>query len=459
MWQVKEVFRNSGRRYTSPVNINPREDGGSTGVPISNVVDQQEYTSMRGKSPQECLSLLNVMPLEVMDYILAFAPSSILFQVRGVCKVFSTFISRRTFLQARAELRPFECPLSPLSFIVEKGKWQVVGLNYQAHLMEDQKVWEKLPPFTFASPDPDLFKGFLVAGHGGLICAEVGNSDGPDKLVLYNPLTMKTLLLPSLIAPRHPVALSLHVTRSTKRDTYIPSFRVIAVGSAANGTERLSRKTEVYDSAEGKWKVAGDVPGADFSINEYQTGVFCESLNLLLCVGFMIDGRKGILAFDVVQCRWRENWVCPLHELPADNEAPTFVHFSIAVLVECSGVIYLFSEHERNKKVSHCIDRLDLDSAGGYTWTRKVTRERQRNQALLVYPEFTCVPLKDHKLCIFNTIERSGVVYDMQDDPIDPSKYEALPAPPALGNKTLFHSLNPITYAFEPSFVVDLPEN
>lgn len=25
----------------------PREDGGSTGVPISNVVDQQEYTSMR----------------------------------------------------------------------------------------------------------------------------------------------------------------------------------------------------------------------------------------------------------------------------------------------------------------------------------------------------------------------------------------------------------------------------
>lgn len=88
-----------------------------------------------------------------------------------------------------------------------------------------------------------------------------------------------------------------------------------------------------------------------------------------------------------------------------------------------------------------------------------MTRERQRNQALLVYPEFTCVPLKDHKLCIFNTIERSGVVYDMQDDPIDPSKYEALPAPPALGNKTLFHSLNPITYAFEPSFVVDLPEN
>lgn len=117
----------------------PREDGGSTGVPISNVVDQQEYTSMRGKSPQECLSLLNVMPLEVMDYILAFAPSSILFQVRGVCKVFSTFISRRTFLQARAELRPFECPLSPLSFIVEKGNWQAVGLDNQAHLMEDQK--------------------------------------------------------------------------------------------------------------------------------------------------------------------------------------------------------------------------------------------------------------------------------------------------------------------------------
>lgn len=103
--------------------------------------------------------------------------------MHGVCQVFPTFISRRTFLQARAELRPFECPLSPLSFIVEKGKWQAVGLNYQAHLMEDQKVWEKLPPFTFASLDPDLLKGLLVDGHGSFICEEVGNADEPEDLL------------------------------------------------------------------------------------------------------------------------------------------------------------------------------------------------------------------------------------------------------------------------------------
>jgi hypothetical protein len=209
----------------------------------------------------------------------------------------------------------------------------------------------------------------------------------------------------------------------------------------------------VFDSVKGKWEAAGDVPGSDFSLNDYQSGVYCERLKLLLCVGFMVNGSKGILAFNVENRKWREDFVCPFHQLHPVTDTALTVYFAIAQLVECSGRIYLFSEQEAGGHVTHCIDRLDLDNRGGYTWTRIVTLPRQGNRALLVYPEYTCVPRGENKLCIFNTIEKTGVVYDMLKDPVISEPHESLPAPP-IENGIMFHSLNPVGYAFEPSFGV-----
>jgi hypothetical protein len=62
----------------------------------------------------------------------------------------------------------------------------------------------------------------------------------------------------------------------------------------------------------------------------------------------------------------------------------------------------------------------------------------------------------EKKLCIFNTIERSGVVYDMSEEAVDPERYEELPACTPMDDGVVFHSLNPVAYAFEPSFGVSV---
>nr|PNR35473.1 hypothetical protein PHYPA_023373 [Physcomitrium patens] len=287
-----------------------------------------------------------------------------------------------------ADVCPVEGHLSPLVFFVEKGQWHILGLDNLC------RKWKTLPPLRslIPIPDPDLFKDFLVAGHVGLFCMNVSNALESEKLLVTNPLTGEVYPLPDLIIPRHPVVLSLHVTE-TRKTICESTFRVIAVGSAAVGSEHLSRKTEVYCSSKGNWEVLEDVPGAYFSLNDYQTGVYCESQNVLLLTGFMGNGNKGILALDVVKGKWRQNWTCSYLRVPPDGNPEATIHFATAQLVKCDDVIYLFTEQEAIGKVTHCIDRLDLEKEGGFTWTRKLVRQREGKRALLVYPEFTCVPI------------------------------------------------------------------
>ncbi|KAG0585782.1 hypothetical protein KC19_2G038600 [Ceratodon purpureus] len=398
----------------------------------------------------------NSLPPEVQELILAFLPLDQLFQAGLVCKNFLNVTKRRSFHQARARLRLKECCLSPLVVYAERDSWHLRGFDYE------NRVWRKLPPFKspIPAPDPDLFKDFLVAADKGLFCMNVGKASEAEKLYVYNPLSGEAFELPALELSRHPVVISVHVTLAKKNDDMVASsFVVIVIGSAAIGTGRLSRKTDVYDSVKGRWEAGEDVPGAEFSLNEYQTGVYCERSGLLLCVGFMVDGRKGILAFDVEKRKWRKDWICPFHDPVGDSEV--VVHFAIAQLVECSGRIYLFSEQEgmMNEEglmnVRHCIDRLELESGSeGFTWTRVSTREREENWDLLVYPEYMCVPVGKNRLCIYNTIEKSGVVYDVTGNEGAASEPFGSVPPPDLGDGVLFRSLNPVGYAFEARFGV-----
>ncbi|KAG0626019.1 hypothetical protein M758_2G096500 [Ceratodon purpureus] len=424
-------------------------------IEASSLSDQLQRLSI---GQTEILRKWRSLPAEVQYKILAHLPLNELYKVRLVSKRFRNVVKRRSFHQARALLHLTEFSLSPLVFYAEKdsSRWYLRGFDYK------EKTWRKLPPFTepIPAPDPDLFKDFHVAGDKGLFCVNVGKASESEKLYVCNLLTGATFKLPALEYSRHPVIVCVHVTLAKRKGIVISSFLVIAIGSAAIGTEGLSRKTEVYDSVKGQWEAAEDVPGADFSLNDYQTGVYCERLKLLLCVGFMVNGRKGILAFDVEKRKWREDWICPFHQLDPVTEIALTVYFAIAQLVECSGRIYLFSEQEAGRNVSHCIDRLDLESGSeGFTWTRVVKRERQGNRALLVYPEYTCVPVGENKLCIFNTIERTGVIYDMlKDSSANTDDFESIPLPPS-EDGIMFHSLNPVGYAFEPSFGVSVPKN
>nr|XP_024368272.1 uncharacterized protein LOC112278766 isoform X2 [Physcomitrium patens] len=395
----------------------------------------------------------DALPAELHNPILVKLVFEELFRLSLVSKYFLSVPQQDSFRRLRAEVCPAEGHFSPLVFFVEKGQWNILGFDSLSG------KWRRLPPLRspIPIPEPELFKDFLVAGHVGLFCMNVGKASESEKLLVTNPLAGEVYPLPDLIHPRHPVALSLHVTK-TKKTICDSTFRVIAVGSAAVGSEHRSRKTEVYCSSKGNWEVLEDVPGTYFSVNDYQTGVYCENQNVLLLTGFMVNGSKGILALDVAKGKWRQNWICPYLHVPPDGNPDATIHFAIAQLVKCDDVIYLFTEQEAIGKVTHCIDRLDLEKEGGFTWTRKLVRQRQGNRALLVYPEFTCVPIKENKLCIYNTIERTGVVYEMVEGLIDPSNYESLPKPPPMHDVVRFQSLNPVGYAFEPSFGVSFPE-
>lgn len=163
------------------------------------------------------------------------------------------------------------------------------------------------------------------------------------------------------------------------------------------------------------------VPETDFSLSDCQTGAYCESLKWLLCVGFMVNDSNGIPAFDVEKCKWRENWICPLFQFNPVTHTALTVHLAIAQPVECDGSVYLFSEQETGRNVTHSVDR--LDNRDGHCWTRVVTQQREETRALLVYPEDTCVQWEENQLCMFNTIERTGVVYDLLKDPLVPLNF------------------------------------
>ena len=290
-------------------------------------------------------------------------------------------------------------------------------------------------------------------------------------------------------------------------------LQVIVAGSATMGTEALSRKTEVYDSTTHTWEVTGDVPGPEYALNEYQTGVV--SKNLLLCIGFLAPENdtttvaKGVLVYDIVekawiqhddeeQLRWRQQ--CELPSLGCCRR-PASPNYSTQIF-ECEGSVFVFWEQEHSRTMVHsCVARLDLSAissddaseraAPGHPvrspWSMVVHDDKVGPRGLLVYPELVSVGHDANKVCIFNSVDlTSSMIYETGPGGLA-SKSRPLPKPPLLlglkselgahkkdemskgilesnyrGNDNtnnnnnprmpLFFSLNPLSFSFEPSF-------
>lgn len=403
-------------------------------------IRDENYEQYVSGSDGNKLGSWDSLPRDIFDFIFQLLCFKDLFRAKAVSKLFQGHINSVEFHGYRGMMRPQECSLSPLCLY--SGKHEVLQC---AGYDQISRSWMKLPPFQMLS-QPELFKDYLIVGAGGLICANVSASSSMhERMIVFNPLTGRWRELPPLNHRRIPVLMHL-IFNSAEG-----SYKSIVAGSARAGHENLSRITEVFDSRTSEWTIAQDVPGPLFGLNERQTGVCLNGV--VFCIAGLggDNSSKGILAFNVDEGMWMPHLSFPLANSTNSN---------IVQLVENSGQIFLFSEAEHAVHVEHCIDRLegvtshtDMHSARTHVtgeWTNVVRTLKVGGRSLEVYPEHMCVPYGEGKLCVFNTIDHTGIVYDVRTHG---QRIETLPSPSWNGSgERVLYSANPLTFSFEPSF-------
>ncbi len=452
----------------------------------------EEYAgeeSARDRGISVCCQLL-CLPDDIQSIVFAKLPLANVYKLQACCRQLRTITHCESFKQARVHEFPLERSYSPMFFSVHEDVLEMAGYDI------DSGEWCPLPSLKClpSSPDPGLLKEFLVAGAEGLLCINVGKAaaSGAPKLIICNPLTQKTRELPAMNFPRHPVL--MHLIVDTKKNSY----KVIVAGSSTFGTERLSRKTEVYCSETESWQETGDLPGPDFGLNEYQNGAY--SNGVLYCVALSGDtSGKVVLAYHVAKGIWLPEWYCPI---------PTFrsnAYFATTQIVGLGGSIFVFSEQEYLKEVKFSIEKLEFiemksqksqkerwmcnpeipehlegssEGARGARkqdqmwstlmknhtdpnswervltekkvgkWTNLLQEPKQGSRGLMVYPEHTCVGQgSKNKLCIFNTVERSMIIHDLESN-----CRRTIQTTQLRKCKKKFHSLNPLAFTFTPNF-------
>ena len=381
------------------------------------------------------LNSWELLPDDIQGLVLKKLKYEHLFQAKLVSRGMKNVIESPAFLSSR-EGPCTEGLLACLHFCVKDGPLQWSGFDLVLNEWRPLPTLSCLPP-----PDVDLFKDYLVSASSGLLCANVSKSlHNEEELVVCNPMTQCSRILPPLNFRRNPVL--MHLLTDPKKNSY----KVIVAGSSGMMTTEghdvnLSRKTEVFDSLTSQWEVTGDMPGLEFGLNEYQTGVCINGI--LYCISYLEDGSgKGAVAYDVAAGDWLSDWRCPL---PAPGNANS-------QLVECDGEVYLFSEHENVRAVEHRIYKLENTAGESMCRWKHVVRDKKTGgRGLLVYPQYACVGFGAGKLCIFDTIEHTGKVHDIRNG----GDFE-LPPPPVMscckGGEKLFHSLNPLSFTFAPDF-------
>ena len=394
-------------------------------APLGNL----QWMSGKKRSEKTRIRGLECLPLDVLENVFRRLELKYLCRSKILSKSSKALTGNESFLRSRGASG--EGLFTAINFFIKDKAWQCTGLDLLS------TTWRRLPTFSWLpTPDPTLFKEYLVCGNGSLMCANVSKSPHKEDLVVFNLLTGETRHLPSLNYPRNPVLIHILIDPATN------AYKVVAAGSSSSsGEENLSRRVEVYDSQTLQWEVAKDIPGPEFGLNEHQTGVCVDGV--LYFVAFLEDdGQKGVAAFNVKKGEWLKNKNCSL---------PCSSYSNILQLVESSGNVYLFSEQEHGGIVEHFIDVLDFFSLNGEEKCQLKTLIRVKKsggRGLLVYPEYICVPYGKRKLCVFNTIKRDGVVYDIQSG----MQCEELEPPPESQRGDNFFSLNPVSFTLQPNF-------
>lgn len=384
----------------------------------------------------------SLLPDEVKGVILEHADHEDVSKLKTVSKRWCLLIENEIFiplLSTKAQSKLTAC-----TFFVKNGVWHWTAFDPTAN------KWRRLPPLTFlppnCTPDADLFKQFLFTTSNGLVCANFSKSSHEDRLIVFNPLTRQHRQLPPLLNRRNPVL--LHILA----DPASQSYQILAAGSSQAGDEHMSRVCEWFDSRTGKWERVGDLPPPDYCLNEYQSGVFHN--DHIFCIGFSETPDqvvKCVLRYNVAERAWSSTWT-------EEEEEEGLPSSTILQLVDNDGEVYLFSERENGRETEHCVQKFEWIEHEGDV--RRMTfklidvarRIKKGGKSLEVYPEYVLVPFKEKQLCIYNVVEHTGVVLDVEDRE---KKWGALvELPQRFRGAMSFFTLNSASFLVEPRFAI-----
>eukprot|EP00250_Pteridium_aquilinum_P022758 c25669_g1_i1 orf=169-1692(-) len=252
-------------------------------------------------------TFVSSLPDEVMERILGLLPLQTKLVCRCVCKSWNSVLSTDNLLMYTTNTS-----LRNRSSGYGNAFFMLTTKDPSAYMLDPlSDLWHKLP--KPACPGTSV----LAAAHS-LVC--IGNQVSECRsLIIFNLLSNTYKVLPNTLR----VGLLHKVTMSMDPSTH--AYVVVVTGedtSDFRGRRMYRLRTEVYDSASGSWRMAGDtLPEAKFGSDP---GVWCNGL--FYCI---TELPYGLTVFNFAQGRWMD----------LDVEMPKGIVFPS--LVSCKGQLMM----------------------------------------------------------------------------------------------------------------------
>ncbi|KAL6001795.1 hypothetical protein ACLOJK_041773 [Asimina triloba] len=211
----------------------------------------------------------------IIETVLMRLPVADFFRLRSVCKGWSSLIHTPSFLNACTDI-----PRQPWFYMLESKAY--AGVVYDTEANRWRHV--NLPPPTKGSGKRKI----PVAASGGLVCFRSSSGE----LIVSNPLTGSSRLLPALKTDRALVAIAM-LTEGTSYKILVahgraPPFGVKVFASAENCWQETALR-ETCELGKEMWSKEGDDVGGNRMLVRNRRGVLGRRRELL---------RRGIIHRD-----------------------------------------------------------------------------------------------------------------------------------------------------------------
>jgi F-box interacting protein len=263
------------------------------------------------------------IPDEVLIRVLSFLPLRMLFQMRVVCKRWSSMIRSSDFNRMCVDVQaPAVAPHPAICHVYNR-----LSFRWAIYSGSDRQ-WQLMPDFFHGRSEQDRMKKreVYVASRGLLCLLEVGDVDVIKSLTIWNPLTNHEQELPAFLS-----SWSFPLVRIMFHDARTNAYKLILAGNQNYHPEdeRYSA-TEIYDSAHGAWIRGGKLlPSLRFP---FSNGAICNGA-VYYFASRPMTMYDILVVYDVDENEWSEinhvipsNTYCTPYLFECDGNLLTVMH-------------------------------------------------------------------------------------------------------------------------------------